>query len=80
MQFSSINNNNPSVSHECLELLDKLKTHYLSELQSLHDDCAWLRNLFKLDGKKNLQISETKLLQFAASVDFVVSFCYATTC
>jgi len=54
------------------DLLQRLKLYYLPELKTLHQDCIWLSTKLGLSEKKELQSSETRLVQFISVVTVVI--------
>lgn len=57
---------------EALELLDRLKRHYLPELHTLMNDCNYVKNKLAVNNSRDLKLSEVRLLQFSQGVEVVI--------
>lgn len=60
------------VKLEALELLDRLKRHYLPELHTLMNDCNYVKNKLAVNNSRNLKLSEVRLVQFSKGVEVVI--------
>lgn len=54
-------------------VLERLRSQYLPELQSLHKECVWLRSNLDLDKEREIQDNEKKLLKFVGMLEIVIS-------
>lgn len=54
------------------DVLLRLKKRYCPELRALYSDCNWLKSTLLIDGCRELQPNETKLLQFVSLIDSVI--------
>lgn len=57
---------------ELQQLFNKFKNFYLPQLESLYEDCTWLRGKLGLDDKKDMHQNEVRLVQFSFLIDAVV--------